>query len=567
MLRLRKLYTEPETISPIQFEDGVNLILGVEDDSSDKTNGVGKSLCIEFINFALLKQRSKSRVGRIPDNVFSKDTFICLDLEIDGQKYTVKRSLERSETPTLIGPDGIVEFSKIEDASTFLKEKLFKSDYIVVPSFRSIMGPLIRDERSEFKSLISCYDTDQRVPDDYSPHAYLLGLDVEIYRRVRSSISKIDELGKDIKKIRDNVRLLRGKEIPDARSDLNELEREVSEIDKSIDALENVTGYETIQDDIVILESRIDSLRREKFLLNQKLRKTKLITSEPSIDIEEVKAFFTQIDMRLGDLIRRDLDQVVEFKSRIDDFQNELIREQRGQLERRIEEINVRIAEMDRQYKSKLTVLDQSGALKNLKQTYSAFQSKADETSQLKAFITKFDELEVSKQKEKSEKEAQLLHLQSDILNLSHEIEFFKNTVLDIHEYVQGNRRASFEVKPTSKKQVLEITLRIDDDGSHSVEREKVFIYDLSLLLSEFTSKRHPGVLIHDNIFDVDQDTLLKNIKYLTSEAMFNRSQQYILTLNADRLDEDIRTKVEVFVRQKFTKQNRFLKSKYQEQQ
>ena len=109
--------------------------------------------------------------------------------------------------------------------------------------------------------------------------------------------------------------------------------------------------------------------------------------------------------------------------------------------------------------------------------------------------------------------------------------------------------------------------MRIDDDGSHSVEREKVFIYDIALLLNQHTQKNHPGFLIHDNILDVDQDTLVKSINFLENKANFG-SSQYILTLNSDRLEVSETKLVDTldsYVRARFTKNNRFLKTKYQE--
>ncbi|EJL50828.1 hypothetical protein PMI09_04865 [Rhizobium sp. CF122] len=59
----------------------MNIVLGEKDDSSSRNNGVGKSLCIEFLNFALLKKKSESRVARIPADVLARTTFICADFE------------------------------------------------------------------------------------------------------------------------------------------------------------------------------------------------------------------------------------------------------------------------------------------------------------------------------------------------------------------------------------------------------------------------------------------------------------------------------------------------------
>ena len=54
-MKLRKLYSEPPIFDPITFYDGLNIILGDKNNTKDKTNGVGKSLAIDFINFCLLK--------------------------------------------------------------------------------------------------------------------------------------------------------------------------------------------------------------------------------------------------------------------------------------------------------------------------------------------------------------------------------------------------------------------------------------------------------------------------------------------------------------------------------
>ena len=125
MFKLKKLYTEPKTIDPIDFFSGLNFILGEKDDSSSKNNGVGKSLCIEFINFALLKQKAHSRVSKIPKDKFSNSTLICLDFELNNINYTIKRSLADSESPSIYIEGQKHSFSKLDDAIQFLTSKMF----------------------------------------------------------------------------------------------------------------------------------------------------------------------------------------------------------------------------------------------------------------------------------------------------------------------------------------------------------------------------------------------------------------------------------------------------------
>ena len=68
MIKINKLYSEPEIFDPIFFDYGVNIIMGEKSDSTNKKIGVGKSVCIEFINFCLLKRIADSRLNLIPKN-------------------------------------------------------------------------------------------------------------------------------------------------------------------------------------------------------------------------------------------------------------------------------------------------------------------------------------------------------------------------------------------------------------------------------------------------------------------------------------------------------------------
>ena len=569
MLQIKRLYTEPALIDPVEFTEGLNIIMGEKDTSSSKNNGVGKSMCIEFINFALLKSKSSSRVSKIPSASFSHDTLICLDLTIHGTAYTIKRSISESERPTIFSDGGVKSFSKLDDATLFITEKLFSSAGLDKPSLREMLGPLIRDERSEFKSIVSCFDTAFKVPDNYTPHLYLLGISPAGYREIKAQIKDIDDVSREIKKIEENILLLRRKSIDDARSDLNDLDGEVKAIHSSIENLENTTGFDLIKDDIVRLENEIDGLRTRKSVLKQSLSRLKPISEKIQIDTDELAEFYNQLKSSLGDLIVKDLDQIISFKKKIENFQNQLIKEQRDELLRELKSIDENLQTLDKQYSENIKILDQQGNLKNLKQSYAVYQSKSEELGQLKGFLDRYSDLETKRQRLKSEKEIKLLELQGSISIASIAIKDFEKTILEVHEFIQGNRKASFEIKQVSKNQVVDIIMRIDDDGSHSVDREKVFIYDISLLINRLVRARHPGFLIHDNIFEVDQDTLIKNLKFIVEKTNLSMDQQYIVTLNADRLEsvnmEPWYQILQTTIRATFTKQNRFLKSKYQE--
>lgn len=566
---IKRLYTEPATIDPIEFETGVNFIFGESDDTSSKNNGVGKSLCVEFLNFGLLKRKSNSRVAKIPKNAFDPATFICVDFEINGDQYTIKRSVSESEQPRISVGGQETIFAKVEDATNFLTGNLFP--VLTGPSvgFREILGPLIRDERSEFKSIVATFDTKARIPDNYAPHLMLLGIDLGVYRLIKVILKELDTITAEEKRIKESVQLLRQKDFKEARSDLNALDEEVETIRKGIDALENSPAYDIVKGEILEIEDKMADLRRCKAVLIKRSASLAPIAVEPTVDSDEIRDFYDQLRAGLGTSIARELDEVMSFKSKIEQFQRHLLDEKSKVLNVEIRALNKQLRELDGRYAKLVGVLDQEGQLRNLRQTYASYQAKSDELGQLKSFFERHNQLLIDRQTKKSELEAEKLKLQASIVTASERLKSFERTILDIHQYIQGTRKASFEMRTTTKKHIVDIVLRIDDDGSHSVEREKVFIYDLALMLNDFSKARHPGLLVHDNIFDVDNDTLQKSLEYLLTRAPFEGDQQYILTLNIDRVEhcseEAWYDELQLSVAASFTKSNRFLKTHYQE--
>lgn len=570
MLQLKKLYSEPETFIPIEFSTGINLILGETSLENDKTNGVGKSMAIEFINYALLKKHSESRVSLIPSESFSSKTFICLDFSIRNQIITIKRNIEFPQNPQIIINGRSSTYSSIEDANDFLSNILFGSSYDEsTPSFRSILGPLIRDEKSEFKSIIKCFDTDKDIPADYTPHLYLLSIDPQPYKHAKKLALEIDKFSTAIAKIKENIVTITNKNVAEAKADLNELTSQVDKIKQSIEELENIEGYDLIKNEIIRIETDLDKARAEQAVYKSELIKISFFSEDTYISKKEITELYNQFKTGLGDFIKKELDEVTAFKLKIDNFQRSLIDNKKNEIQSRLIELNKHISQLDLLYKNKLQVIDQKGALKNLKQTIASHQQKMEEQASLSAFITKLNDYEKDKKNKKRERDDDIYFLETLVSAAYETVKSVETTILDIHQYVVGNKLCSFDVEVNKNKEIMKFDLRIYDDGSHSNEREKVFMYDLALLINEDINLRHPGMLIHDNIFDVDQDTLIKSLNFIGENLNKFENKQYILTLNIDKIQlnqqSNLKLDLEKFKRAAFTKDNRFLRKTYQE--
>ncbi|MDV6225287.1 DUF2326 domain-containing protein [Nitratireductor aquimarinus] len=569
MLQIRKLYSDPAVFDAIPFLPGVNLILGEPSEGSAKTNGVGKSIAIEFLNFALLSKYSSSRVKKIPKEVVPLDVEICVDLLIGSQEVTIKRVRGEENRPTILVNGNLFEFAKLEDAHSFLGNLLFEGSEATHPSFRSMLGILLRDERSEFKSIVNGYDTTLKISDDYAPHLYLLGVDISRYKKIKILQKEASDLRQKVKEYEKSVMLLRQKKIDDARADLNELDAEVSIIEQDIENLENTKSYDALEAEMQELDEAILERRRQSAIILDKISRLEPIEVERvEISTEELSEYYNDLKAGLGDLVAKDFDELQAFKAKIYRFQDGVLRKRRESLERSLKEVKDALRVMDKEYQKKLRLLDQGGALKALKQTFATYQEKADQLADLRSFISGHDGA-VSQRREKLlEKDTEVQRLQVSIDQANRIKSSFEGTILDIHNFVMGNRQAAFHIETVDKAQVVDITLRIDSDGSHSVEREKTFIYDFSLLTNESTGERHFGLLVHDNIFEVDSDTLKRSLDFIAQHAPALQGQ-YILTLNSDRASSDAPDAMKALagcVRARFTKQSRFLKKKYQEE-
>ncbi|EKE06241.1 MAG: hypothetical protein ACD_19C00032G0003 [uncultured bacterium] len=569
-IKLLRLYSSPEIFKSIDFTDGINLIMGekVENESvkkGKKTNGVGKSMCIEFINFCLLKKTSDSRVSKIPLDKFMEDTQIILDLEINSNFLKIIRTKHKSNNPVIV-KDGVeTEFSSIEDANQYLKELLFSDIDNVTLGFREFLGPFVRDEESEYKDILSCYDLSKRIPPSVKPHAFLFGFDISIINSLEKLFKEIEKVNAHKLQLQKSLTENKTRKIRDVKAVLNSLNDDLRKIDTALDSFKTNEAYEVMQEDLGKIQLEIENLRARQTALKYELKKVKSFPSLEVIKRKEIEIVYEQFKSGLGEIVSKSIDEVVGFKEKIDEFQKRLLVEKVTSLEEELDIVTTKLQNLENSKVDKLKVIDQKGVLKDIKNGYAIYHQKRDSYSNLQNTYEAYDNADSDWKKLRLEKDQMFLKLDAQIFDARTIIENFNDTIVEIHSYIMDSNEASFDIKTVNEsknKQILSFDMRIDDDGSHSIDRTKVFIYDLALLFNEYTNKRHPKFLIHDNIFDVDQDTLIKSLNYLSKKE--SQKFQYILTLNRDKIENEEQSKLlELDIKEhrvaNFTKKDRFL--------
>lgn len=575
---LEKLSSENGVFDEIIFHDGINLILGEKYDDSSikgrKTNGVGKSMCIEFIDFTFLCDYSKSRIAKIPKEVLPEEEDIILELTIGEESVTIKRNRKNQEKPIFYHENKRVQFNKLADAREYLRELIFgELTGKNIPSVRNLLSILIRDEKSEFSDILKCHDLTRRIPDDLTVHLYMLDISLDNYKKVLDTIREVDKTTTALNKIKKELTDNGSKKISDVKAELNELDGELVQLEEAIETFKTNDAFSSIETELVEIENQLDQLRGHQKILKLEYDKIRSLPKPEQVDDTEIELVYNQFKENLGNTVVKSLNEVVGFKNKVEQFQRVLINQKARELEKQIADISGKIRNLDDQYARKIQIVDKKGVLKNLKTGLRIYESKREAAAHTQLLFDQYDQYDKQRRQLNIRKQEQLLHIDDDIEAMANELKSFKMTISDIHESIMGNRECSFDIKAQPKGQSkipLEIDLRIFDDGSRSVNRTKVFIYDMALMFNEYTSNRHPRFLVHDNIFDVDQDTLVQCLNCIYKQEEYDSGFQYILTLNRDKIENEERRKLikmdvdahEVAI---FTKKKKFLKRDYQE--
>ena len=577
-IRLNRLYSESNIFEEISFHDGVNIILGEKYDDSSvkgrKTNGVGKSMSIEFLDFGFLNDYEKSRIAKIPKEVFPLEENVILDLDIGDEAITIKRNRKQADQPVIIREGRTVSFDKLQDAREYLTGLIFpKLNGKKVPSFRNLFSILMRDERSEFTDIIKCHDLTKKIPDDLSAHLFLLGFSLEAYKNTLETIKEIEAVNTVIAKDKKELTQEGKKKISDVKAELNALEDELQKLEDAIESFKTNETFDSMEADLIELEDLLDQLRKRQKALRYDYEKIRKMPKPEQIDDREIELVYNQFKSELGNAVVKSLNEVVGFKNKIEEFQRTLVNQKAKELESQLKSIAEQIRVLDDEYSEKLKEKDKKGVLKNLKVSLKIYEAKKDSISHTKFLFDQYEKNEKKKRMLNLQKTQQLMEIDSEIEQNKEIMDDFIDTILEIHESIMGNKECSFSLQTVDKarkKTPVELTLRIYDDGSHSVDRTKVFIYDMALLFNQYTRDRHPLFLVHDNIFDVDQDTLVQCLNYIYKQEEQYQDFQYILTLNRDKIEnEEQRKLIQMDIDEHqvavFTKEKKFLGRNYQE--
>jgi DNA repair exonuclease SbcCD ATPase subunit len=129
-LSIRNFLSVGDTPIVINFQEGINVITGINYDKEDSKNGVGKSTVIDALYFALFGTTIREINKDLITNSFTRKTCeVKLELQIDNNGTTNIYNIARTLTPTkcFLSKDGVdITHSTLAKTNEFI-QKLLRS--------------------------------------------------------------------------------------------------------------------------------------------------------------------------------------------------------------------------------------------------------------------------------------------------------------------------------------------------------------------------------------------------------------------------------------------------------
>lgn len=573
-IKLKKMYSVPKVFNEISFYDGLNVILGEKSEDntnpkSKKTNGVGKSVCADFINFALLKDYDDTRLSKISFSDLDTNTTICLELEIGDKSVTIKRKIATYNSVSIEVNNIEHFFEKISDGIDFIETLVFndKDNYI---SFRKLISSVTREEKTNFNNILR-YHSNTKIPNDPTPLLYMLNIDIDNLEQLNKIKKKYDKQVEVRSETKKSLVISTGMNLAEIRAELNEKENNLKESSKVIQQLKSNEVYQSVENDIIKLEGMLKSLCDDRMVLKTQVRQIESLPKPEKINEKEIKDTYNFYKKGLGDYIVKSLEEVNEFKNVIEKYQDTLISQKLKNLKKELLEVEEKIRTTERQYNEKLKIIDTDDtSLSCLQSGITAYAKEQEDFDTKKSLYNLYNKTIINIENIKVDYANITAEMLNNINSMNNFIESLEKTLSDFHFYVMGDRHCSLTIKMDSKistKQVIDVETRITDDGSFSVDRIKVFLYDISLMFNEYTRKNHPKFIIHDNIFHFDDDSTEKCLSLILDLEKKYSDFQYITTLNIDDFNTlSIKDKISSEkIIAKFTKTDKFLGKDYKE--
>lgn len=534
-MQLIKLSANKESFKTVKFnETGLSIIVGKKEnkenlDTKKTYNSVGKSLIIRIIDFCLASNQIEEFEKKIPDWEFT------LEFKIENEDYIVSR--KTYEQGNLILNDKKMTVTEFRE---LFSKKLFNLNEKGLISFRSMISRFLRPKKASYND---CYTFIYKEQEDIKllNNAYLLGLDTEkIIKKInlREEYTKTDNLKKSLKK--DLTLKSFFKQDTEAEVTIVNLEQEIIKLQYDINNFIIAKDYTEIKLEADKISEKLRIVRNKITLLQNSINNiNKSIEIKADIPKEKVLKIYDEINIKLPELLVKEISQLEEFNSKIIKNRIERLSLEKKTLEGKLEESKKELKKLESLEDEKLQYLNKHGALEE----YTAINQKLSETKLKLDKLKIYQNLMIEYKNKLSEIDIDLKKeniLTNNYLNteaktiLDKNIHLFKSIANEFYE----NKVAGISVSNNEGDNKLRynINAHIDSDTGDGVSRVKIFCFDWTLLLGK--QNHNMKFIFHDGrILDGMDPRQISTLFRYSYKKSHEEKLQYIISANEDSIE------------------------------
>lgn len=531
-MKLLSLGANKNTFHPIQFKDGINIIVGKQVSPHNKNdgntyNGVGKSLIIHLLHFCLGSNKIDAFTVNLP-----------------GWEFTLRFKIDALEYYTTRGADNQ---SKIDFNGEIVTVKVLRKKLLDL-----ILGDIELPKNMTFNTVVSrfarryrtCYtkyDTYLTKETDYSiilNNCYLLGIDtslIEEKKELRDKQIAAKDTEKAIKKDPMFKQYYLGKN--DAEIDVAELQYRMAELEKEILAFKISSNYHELEKEANEKSFKKKELENERVILQNYIKSIEQAFKETDeIKLEKIKKMYEAAHVEIPEMVKKSIEDVLQFHSNLLAARNMRLRKELSKHKQELDDIDSQIINIGTRMDELLGFLDSHGALEEYTALTKQLNGLKNELSRIEEYqkiLKTYKDMEMENKTKYIEQDKETeQYLDSEVQHMTD----LRTMYWNFAKRFYPKKKSGFIIKNNSGENTLRYTMdaRIEDDSSDGVNEVRLFCFDLLILLNKISKVRF---LIHDSRLFANMDPRQRETLFrIANDVCSQEGYQYICTINEDAL-------------------------------
>lgn len=555
---LRRLYSETNLlVKDISFEPGINIILGKYSGQKEATgiNGIGKSSLVRLINYCFLSSSAEKIFNQTKyEFLRTGEHNIVLEFSIESKKFFIKRYFADDDKIYFGTSPRKIEVYEKSEIKKLLTNVLFPIEsnevFFQGNRFGTLLNFFIKDDLESQKRFdaLNVLGFQANTKDIALYNFFLLNLPTKQLLQYSEVSKEYDDKSKAAKEMEKTVLATTGKSIEEFKTERIQIEQKISLLEKSLNEYKFLEKYKNIETDLIELTKKINSQLEIYHQYNHDLKRLiELYNYDIAIDTTQIRKLLNEALETFGDLVKKSLDEVIEFKRDILENRNKFLIKRETNLQKNIDATLKAISKLESERSILYKKLKEKGALESIENTYKDLINEKSNLERTMQYIGNIEEI----QNILIDLDVTISELKRDILNdLSHfEVQLnslralFKEILESAIFIDESSDNAYFDVKrlTSTKRNQLPFKFEVEIPKAEALgqARLKLIAYDLMVFLNGIHEKRKlPDFLLHDGVYhSISHKTMVNTLNYISRQFNQHSSFQYIVTFNEDEIE------------------------------